>query len=416
MEIWKRYYYFKSRKANEESINQYNQDIIEEYMTSLIDNKIHSIAFVDISYSWGPAIHFVELWNEYTLLSNAMVIGYAVLERNRSPYTKLEYKLKPFRIANNKTNIRRRLGKIVFDVYLFVRFLLIKRTTVYIRQSNFGLLLLAALLMRRHKVYLEMNGLAKEDNINSKNQNNYFKVVYCEFIERLYMMLPKVSVISVANNISNTIIKRYKLAKTYTIPNGCSTKLVGSINSLKSINNNIFNIGFLGTFTPWDGHERTIELYEVIRKIKNNVKMHIAGPNYRKTAIYEKYKNNDDFLFYGEIKYTNLKDFYEKLDAAYGFNRIDRSKNVEQSALKLLEYWACKLPILSTAAKGNEFIEKYKIGYLVKEDEMNNQEKFRSAVKKFLESLDEYKQNYEYAPLPRTWRDVAEDTKKILNV
>ena len=85
-------------------------------MISIIDNKIHTITFVDISYSWGPAIHFVELWNEYTSLSNAEVISYAVLEKNHSPYTKLEYELKAFRITNTKTNIRRRFAKIVFDI------------------------------------------------------------------------------------------------------------------------------------------------------------------------------------------------------------------------------------------------------------------------------------------------------------
>ncbi len=378
------------------------------------DKTIYAITFVDISYSWGPAIHFVELWNEYSLLSNAKVIGYAVLERNRNTYTKLEYELKAFRIANNRTNTERRLLKIVFDLFLFVRFLFIRRTTVYIRQSKFGLLLLAALLMRRHNVYIEMNGLAKEDQENSYNKAGYLKTRYCEIVEWLYMKIPGVVVISVADEISKTIQKRYRVKRTYTVKNGCSPKLIDIYKS--KTHSDVFNIGFLGTFTPWDGHEKTIDLYEEVKKIQKKVVFHIAGPDVEKTIIYKKYKKNRDFIFYGNIQYSKLKDFYEKLDAAYGFNRIDRSKNVEQSALKLIEYWACKLPILSTAAKGNEFIEKYKIGYLVKEDEMNDKEKFKKAVKRFIELLPEYRKNYKYAPVPRTWRDVAEETKKILNV
>lgn len=376
--------------------------------------NIYVITFVDISYSWGPAIHFVELWNEYISLNDKPVRGYAVLERNNLPYTDVNFGINYLNINNNKNVLKRRIVKIIFDLFLFIKLLIIGQSIVYIRQSRFGTFLLISLFLKKHKAYIEMNGLAKEDQKNSYNKAGYLKTRYCEIVEWLYMKIPGVVVISVADEISKTIQKRYRVKRTYTVKNGCSPKLIDIYKS--KTHSDVFNIGFLGTFTPWDGHEKTIDLYEEVKKIQKKVVFHIAGPDVEKTIIYKQHKNNRDFIFYGNIQYSKLKDFYEKLDAAYGFNRIDRSKNVEQSALKLLEYWACKLPILSTAAKGNEFIEKYKIGYLVKEDEMNNKEKFRKAVKSFIELLPEYRRNYRNAPLPRTWRDVAEDTKKILNV
>ncbi len=377
--------------------------------------RIHAISFVDISYSWGPAIHFVELWNEFSLLSNIEVTGYAVLERKKRPYTKINFKLKYLNLADNKNTIRRRLAKYLYDFYLFITFIFLKPTRVYIRQSKFGLFLVLALFIRRHEVYIEMNGLAKEDNTNSMSKSGYFKRLYCNLMELLYMKLPGVKVISVANKISSTIRRRYRVNNTYTVLNGCSQKLISNYCSTRK-ENDVLNIGFLGTFTPWDGHEKTSELYEVIKKIRKDVAFHIAGPDVKKTVIYKKYYDNKDFIFYNGVPYSELGLFYNRLDAAFAFDRIDRSVTVEQSTLKLLEYWACKLPILSTAARGNEFIEKYKIGYLVKEDEYNNKDRFRKAVIKFIDSLDTYKENYRNAPLPRTWRDVAEDTKKILNV
>ncbi len=376
--------------------------------------NIYAITFVDISYSWGPAIHFVELWNEYISLNDKPVRGYAVLERNNGPYTDVDFGINYLNINNNKNVLKRRIAKIILDLFLFIKLLIIRQSIVYIRQSRFGIFLLISLFLKKHNVYIEMNGLAKEDQKNSYNKAGYLKIKYCEIVEWLYMKIPGVVIISVADEISKTIQKRYRAKRTYTVKNGCSTKLIDIFKS--KMHSDVLNIGFLGTFTPWDGHEKTGDLYNAIKATGQQVHFHIAGPDVEKTIIYNKYKDNKDFMFYGNIQYSKLKDFYEKLDAAYGFNRIDRSKNVEQSALKLLEYWACKLPILSTAAKGNEFIEKYKIGYLVKEDEYNDKEKFSGAVKKFLESLHEYKKNYEYAPLPRTWRDVAEDTKEILNV
>ncbi len=381
-----------------------------------MDNRIYTITFVDLSYSWGPAVHVMELWNEYASISRKQVIGYGVLERNSKPYTDPLFDLRTLRLRGRKKPIYRRIRKVLFDLCLAIMFLFHRRTIVYFRQTALGLFLAFSLHMRRHQAIIEMNGLAKEDNINSLHKANRFVLIYSSFIEWLYMKIPNVKVVTVADQISQTVRERYKINDVYTMKNGCSPRLLQAVNIGTKGDSDILNIGFLGTFTPWDGHEKTVSLYDAIKATGQRVHFHIAGPEAEDTIIYEKFNKHDDFTFYGIVPYNALGEFYAKLDAAYGFNRIDRSKNVEQSALKLIEYWACKLPILSTAAKGNEFIEKYKIGYLVKEDEMNDKEKFKKAVKRFIELLPEYRKNYKYAPVPRTWRDVAEDTRKVLNV
>ncbi len=178
--------------------------------------RIHAISFVDISYSWGPAIHFVELWNEFSVLSDIEVTGYAVVERNNRPYTKINFKLKYLDLADNQNIIKRRLAKYLYDFYLFITFIFLKPTRVYIRQSKFGLFLVLALFIRRHEVYIEMNGLAKEDNTNSMSKSGYFKRLYCNLMELLYVKLPGVKVISVANKISSTIRRRYSVNNTYS--------------------------------------------------------------------------------------------------------------------------------------------------------------------------------------------------------
>ncbi len=376
--------------------------------------KIHAIAFVDISYSWGPAIHFVELWNEYAKLSDREVIGHAVLERNDRPYNQLEFKLHPFNLMGNSNPIKRRAFKLLYDAELFFKFLLLARSIVYIRQSRFGLLLLIALLMRRHEVFVEMNGLAAEDQLNSMLRRSRIRVWFYRFMEWLYMRLPNLTVISVAPTLTKTIKERYHTKHAFTVRNGCSDRLVQPYEEKRPAGKDVLNIGFLGTFTSWDGHEKTGELYRAVKKSGKKVLFHIAGPGVKETVIYREFEGNPDFRFYDTVPYTKLKDFYSVLDAAFAFDRIDRSKTVEQSTLKIIEYWASKLPIVATKARGNEFIEEYGIGYLMEENEMRDPQRFQEAVGIFLGSLVEYARNYARAPLPRTWRDVAEDTDRIV--
>ena len=304
--------------------------------------------------------------------------------------------------------------KVIFDLYLFFRLLTIMKGIIYIRLSKYGIFLLGALYLRKHHVFLEVNGLAKEDQINSMIKAKSYKMVFSRITESLYMNLPNVSIISVAKEIEKTISKRYGVKRTYTIKNGCSHNLIKQYNPTLINNSRVINIGFLGTFTPWDGHEKTGELYEAVKKTGNKTIFHIAGPNVKKTIIYEKYSRNNDFIFHDTIPYKKLKYFYDKLDAAYAFDRIDRSRKVEQSTLKLLEYWASKIPILTTDAKGNDYVKKYKIGYLIKEKEYSDKEKFKLAVKEFIQSINKYKENYKNAPEPKSWKDVALETKAII--
>ncbi len=375
---------------------------------------IHVVSFVDISYSWGPAIHFIELWNEYSMLTRYRIIGYAVLEKNNKPYNRLNFELKSLKFKRTDRPLKRRLFKYFFDLYLFLVFLVYRQSIVYIRQSKFGILMLIALLLRKHKVFVEMNGLAKEDQKNSLEKNGKLKVAWFQFMEWLYLKFCGVTVISVAGKITETIKERYGIENAYTVLNGCNPKLIQEFKLKKLGNNERINIGFLGTFTPWDGHEKTGELYEVIKKSGRKVTFYIAGPNVRNTVVYKKYSDNDDFIFYDVVSYNELNFFYDKLDAAFAFDRIDRSETVEQSTLKLLEYWAMKIPILATNARGNEFIGKYHIGYLISEDEYCDKEKFAEAVNTFLALINNYAWNYKFAPKPRTWRNVAIDTMKII--
>jgi len=377
-------------------------------------NIINVVGFVDISYSWGPAIHFVEVWNEYSLLSNYKLIGYGILEKNKRPYTKLFFSFTPMIIKNRTSKVVRRIKKTVYDIYLFGLFMFCKKTIIYIRKSSFGIFMLLALYLRNHRLFIEVNGLAKEDQVNQINKNNIYRIAFFKLMEWLYLKLPNASIISVSKNISSILKRRYKIKKVFTISNGCSQRLLDIFESRRPLINNSINIGYLGTFTPWDGHEKTDELYEACKNLDRSIKFHIAGTDVKNTILYKKYATNKDFTFYDSIHYHDLAKFYKKLDAAYVFYRFDRHKNVEVSPLKVLEYWASKIPILCTAIKGTEFIKNYNIGYLIKESEYSDKVKFNRAVEKFFGSIDKYVNNYQIAPKPRTWKDVAQNTKLLI--
>lgn len=376
--------------------------------------RIHAISFVDISYSWGPAIHFVELWNEYARISNRPIVGYAVLERQDKPYTQVNFTLKPLRLYALSGLGIRRIGKAMFDISLFFRFLCTKETVVYIRLSRFGIFLLVALLIRNHKVYLEVNGLTLEDSVHGLTTRRLLAVWYSRLLERFYMKLRNATVIAVAPNIASTVRERYGVSDALTIKNGCDRFLVERFAKRDESRRRRLNIGFLGTFTPWDGHERTADLYRALKRTGREVVFHIAGPGAKATDVYREFHDNQDFRFYETIAYKDLWKFYSRLDAAYALDRIDRSRSVEQSTLKLLEYWASRIPIVSTRASGNEFVDEYRIGLLLNDEELNDRELLYQRMLVFLENIEEYRKSYQSAPVPRTWRDVAQDTKKVI--
>jgi len=385
-----------------------------QFKTKSRNGEIHTVTFVDISYSWGPAIHFVELWNEYLGLSERPVVGHAVLEKHDRPYTETRFALKPLRLNFHYGRVMRRIRKLFFDSALFFHFLLSPPTTVYIRLSKFGIFLLLALMMRKHKVFLEVNGLALEDSTHSRTGNRRVVSAYPKLLERLYMKLPSATIITVAPQITATVVERYGVSDAVTIKNGCDRRLVDTFSNKRKSSHKELNIGFLGTFTPWDGHERTSDLYKALKRTGSGVVFHIGGPGVEATDLYREFHDNLDFLFYGAIPYKYLWRFYDRLDIAYAFDRIDRSKSVEQSTLKLLEYWACKIPIISTRALGNEFIEEYGFGVLLSDEELSDEELLIQRMLEFLQNIEQYRRNYEAAPRPRSWRDVAEDTQRVI--
>jgi glycosyltransferase involved in cell wall biosynthesis len=383
--------------------------------TARPDRRIHTISFVDISYSWGPAIHFVELWNQFTKVSNRSVVGYSVLERGDRPYSELEFRFRPLRLDRFHPVKARRLGKAMYDLWLLFHFLWMRQTTVYIRLSRFGIFLLLALLVRNHRVFLEVNGLALEDSLNASSTSSRVSLWYAKLLEKAYMRLRGATIIAVAPRLASTIRERYGVCNTVTIGNGCDRALVERFANKKTSRHPALNIGFLGTFTPWDGHERTADLYRVLKRAGREVIFHIAGPGVAASDVYRQFIHNRDFRFYETIPYRDLWKFYTRLDAAYAFDRIDRSRSVEQSTLKLLEYWASRIPIISTRALGNEFVEALQLGVLLSEDELIDEELFYRRILVFLENLERYQGNFAHAPPPRTWKDVAEDTKRILD-
>ncbi|MCF7928119.1 MAG: glycosyltransferase [Spirochaetales bacterium] len=266
---------------------------------------------------------------------------------------------------------------------------------------------------------MEMNGTAREDYHLGYRTGPKRRLAYTlrMFVERLHIKRAT-GVISVSKNLSKTLARRYSNiqdeSRFHTVYNGCGTHFVRQ--AARTVRTEVIHVVFVGTFTPWDGHEKIIDLYTAVLEKGVPVHFEIAGPNVYSSILYQKLKENEHFTFYPGIDYLDLPSFYERMDAAISLAGIKRSKKVEKSTLKLLEYRAAKLPIFTTRSFGNEYVENLNIGVLVNQEEMDDPNLLGRKFVDFLENLDLYKKSYDTAPSPRTWKDAARETRDILSL
>ncbi|MFO1496838.1 MAG: glycosyltransferase [Verrucomicrobiota bacterium] len=143
----------------------------------------------------------------------------------------------------------------------------------------------------------------------------------------------------------------------------------------------------------------------------HRVKFVIIGDGQARAAIQQQAPEN--VVFRGWVPYAELPSQYQQADAAFVLYEFDRHRTVGLSSLKTLEYAASGLPIFSTRAKGQEFIEANGYGYLVAEEE-----DVTSAFKIFLAKLSEYKANLlrdqERIRYEGSWDRAANETLKAL--
>ena len=338
--------------------------------------KILTITSNDLGISWGPAIHYLELWNEYSALLGApSVVGLAPSWTGNEPIIAPKFNLKQVKVPN--------IGKfrqIIFDFVAFWYLVIFGRQfqLIYVRASHWHLLQILYLKLSGKQFLIELNGLAKDDSISARKINWVMHLVcwqerwFCENANQI---------ICVSNGIERTVRREYAVkGKTITIRNGVASQFFLSGRMTVS---EVKTIIYVGTFTPWDGAEKIKD----IAVAHPEIDFLMVGDGPGRVSVQKGAPSN--MTFTGMVNYADLPNLYASADAAIVIYEFERHRNVELSSIKTLEYLASRLPVFSTDVPGQGVINNLGFGYLVREGEslIGGFERFLSRFSDYKETL-----------------------------
>lgn len=364
--------------------------------------KIVTITYNDLGISWGPAIHFLELWNSVASLHPEIdVEGLAPTWTARSPILRSRFRLAQIRVPNISKS-----RQVIYDLKIAAR-LLFRATSdvVYIRLSQFHLFSTLTLRLRRNPVFLELNGLLVDDAVSAKRSGFFRRFVRWQ--ERTLVHRAR-GIIAVSQGITDAILTNYHPAgRVITLKNG-----VGLNFFIDPADHNAEPgrpptsrrpaVLYVGTFTPWDGAMRIVELARRFPQVD----FHFVGDGPALKAVQAQATAN--MSFFGRADYADLPRFYRSADAGIVLYETKRHQRVHLSSLKTLEYLASGLPVFTTNVPGQEYVADLGCGVLAGEDTLI--EDFSA----FLRKLPDYRRTAEStrAAIRRdySWENVAHKT------
>jgi|694.fasta_scaffold17392_9 glycosyltransferase involved in cell wall biosynthesis len=358
--------------------------------------KIVTITFNDLSISWGPAVHYLELWDSFYNLFNDQyeIIGYAPYWENNSTIIPVKFKLNKIKVPNIPL-----VRQLYFDFILAFRLIKHRQDIVYIRMSSYSLLTFFTLKLLKIKPILELNGISAKD-VESARKPSWYKKIVC-WNEIKFLQQAKGS-IAVSEGIE-IFAKETSNAKTITINNGIANSFFLEKQHILDFK---IKIIYVGTFTPWDGAKYIPHLADQFP----NIEFHMYGDGTLRKEIEANSPAN--IIFHGYVKYNQLKEIYSQFDAGIVIYEIERN-DMKISSLKTLEYMATGLPIFTTDIPGQEFIKDNQIGMCIDIKNIKNEfEIFISILDLFKENINHYRKVHKN---DYSWDGVALKTEKFIS-
>jgi glycosyltransferase involved in cell wall biosynthesis len=336
--------------------------------------RILTVSSNDQGISWGPAVHFLELWNafsgrfggQYRILG--LVPSWTGLPTIKPPV----FKLRRVQVPNIGM-----LRQAVFDLAAAIWIVLYRKSLIYVRLSYFHPFVIAALAIIGRPFCLEMNGISFSDS-HSAGRSVWYKL-WTHKQER-YLVRKASVVLAVSKSIAKHA-REVGAKRVQVVPNSVNPDLF-LIRQKPALGPRI-RIIYVGTFTSWDGAERIPELARSFPEVE----FVTIGDGKRRPTIEEHSPPN--VIYIGAVPYMELGKHYAEADAGIVLYEQERHTRVELSSLKVLEYMAAGLPIFSTNVPGQEFIATHAIGRLVRGEDLTRD------FSLFLSDLARYKLNVE---------------------
>ncbi|MGD9200037.1 MAG: glycosyltransferase family 4 protein, partial [Chitinispirillia bacterium] len=288
--------------------------------------------------------------------------------------------------------IRAIISEFLFTFYISVYLLFWKPDIVYWRQSYLTIFPVLLSRLFKKKIVAEVNGLTI-DEVESEDISYLRKMVVLCFEKFNYKRSD--ILICVAPHIRDRILKHYHLVadRVKVILNGVNSdkmplKEIPEAKKEIGLSPDDLVVGFVGHFFPWDGIEFLIEAApKVLGKVKN-VKFVIVGSgkwgDHLPGLAVEKGVGNN-FVFTGRVPWEKLYNYVNAFDVATAPYSQAINSQSGRSSLKILEYFACKKPVIASQTEVIPEIidiEKKELGLIIPAEDA---EKLAEALIKLLQ-------------------------------
>lgn len=331
--------------------------------------KVLTVGYNDLGISWGPAVHFLELWNEVAESEPGFeVVGIAPSWTGQAPITEPRFPLRAIKVPNWPS-----ARQILWDFIVALQIAKAGADLVYIRLSSFHLFSLMALAFLRTPVASEINGSLKHDNIS--RGSGWIRRKIAELSER-WLIKRSCVIFSVTAHLLESCRAVNPKALHVHVDNGVSRALF----DVRQAPSERLRFIYVGTFTAWDGAAEIVR----IAGLRPDLSFRMVGDGGRKRELEAGAPPNVEFS--GWVDYSRLQEEYSQADAGIVLYEEERHKHISMSSLKTREFIAAGLPIFSTKVSGQEFIEECGYGLLTSGD-------VEADLQTFVERHGEYKRN-----------------------
>lgn len=250
---------------------------------------------------------------------------------------------------------------------------------IYARHSfNFTIALrIVSVVKKRIPVWLEINGIARDEEEHIKRPFWHFGRIYAaRLLERIaYKSASKY--ICVTPKIADYVCERYGMPRKFArvVPNGVDTAAYrpmdkGLCRKTLGLEPDAVYVGFIGNFLAWQGIDTFLEALPHVMKKFPRVRALVVGHG----QYFEEYTELAKKL--GIADKVRFPGYVHKDVAPLWINSFDIGLVLKKpitsgySPLKLYSYMACGVAVVATDTEGFEPVLKYNAGILVPHADM----------------------------------------------
>ncbi len=339
--------------------------------------KILFIAPVDLSKNDGSTIHFLNIAKCFSKLRTKV---HCILYSPSKPKFKLPGKDIEIKFVPNPLwgNVLLRALKYFYVIPFIIReVFLFKPKIVYIQFSPpafFYQLILKSLKLffSDFKVTVEFHDWVSEQR--AIQGGNKFNVM---LIEKLQVGSSKLSdqIRAVAKGIKEKLllfgINERKIA---VIENGTDVNFFQPMDKreakkLIGVNPDYLYIGFIGNFAVWQGLDHLLAAIPKVIKTYKDIRFLLVGDGPEMTKIKKSISKLEKgkIILTGSIPYQEANLYINAFDIGIA-PFIKKRNDGMVSPMKIRDYAACGVPIITTKIRGLEMVEEKNIGILVSPD------------------------------------------------